>query len=60
MRQELLTLIGKPVVLITQNNDDVPFNLRHLRNILHDYTPRGMQQFEQKLAQTLKMELTLL
>jgi hypothetical protein len=51
--------IGKPVVLIAQNSDDVPFDLRHLRYILYEYTPRGMQQLEQKLAQTLKTELSL-
>jgi hypothetical protein len=51
--------IGKPVVLIAQNSDDVPFDLRHLGYILYEYTPRGMQQLEQKLAQTLKTELSL-
>jgi hypothetical protein len=44
-------VIGKPVVLIAQNSDDVPFDLRHLRYILYKHTTLGMQQFEQKLAQ---------
>jgi hypothetical protein len=52
-------VIGKPVVLIAQNSDDVPFDLRHLRYILYKHTTLGMQQFEQKLAQTLKTELSL-
>jgi hypothetical protein len=51
--------IGKPVVLITQNSDDVPFDVRHLRYIPYENTHRGMQQFEQKLSQTLRTELRL-
>lgn len=51
--------IGKSVVLITQNSDDVPFDVRYLRYIQYEYTPRGMQAFEQKLEETLKIELGL-
>ena len=52
-------VVGKPVVLITQNSDDVPFDLRHLRYIQYEFTPRGMKLFEQSLAETLKIELGL-
>lgn len=45
--------IGKDVILITQNIDDVPFDLRHLRHIQYQYTPRGMELFEQQLKNTL-------
>jgi nucleoside 2-deoxyribosyltransferase len=45
--------VGKPVILITQNNDDVPFDIRHLRYIQYDYTPRGMRIFEKRLTDTL-------
>jgi hypothetical protein len=45
--------IGKPVILITQDPDDVPFDLRHLRHIEYEYTPPGMRQFEISLRQTL-------
>jgi hypothetical protein len=41
--------INKPVILITQNENDVPFDLRHLRYIKYDYTPRGMIKFENQL-----------
>jgi hypothetical protein len=51
--------VGKPVVLITQSNDDVPFDIRHLRYIQYEYTPRGMRIFEKRLADTLKTELRL-
>jgi hypothetical protein len=51
--------VGKPVVLITQNIDDVPFDIRHLRYIQYDYTPRGMRIFEKRLADTLRAELSL-
>ena len=49
--------VGKPVILITQNKDDVPFDIRHLRYIQYDYTPRGMRAFEERLMDTLRNEL---
>lgn len=52
--------IGKKVVLITQNKDDVPFDLRHLRYIDYEYTPRGMKEFEKRLTETIKSELAQL
>lgn len=55
----LAHVIGKPVVLITQNNDDVPFDVKNIRYIQYEYTPRGMQQFELKLTETLKTEFGL-
>ena len=45
--------IGKPVILITQTNDDVPFDLRSIRYIPYEFTPRGMMTFEANLAKTL-------
>jgi hypothetical protein len=51
-------VIGKPVVLITQSMDDLPFDLRHLRNIVYEYTPRGMNQFEAKLKNTVQFLLS--
>jgi hypothetical protein len=50
---------GKPVILITQSEDDVPFDIRHLRYIQYDYTPRGMRTFEERLRDTLRTELAL-
>lgn len=45
--------IGKPVILITQNVEDIPFDLRHRRYIKYEYTPRGVKEFERRLKTTL-------
>ncbi len=45
--------LGKSVVLITQNPEDVPFDLRQRRFITYEYTPRGIKQFEESLHVTL-------
>ncbi|MBD2102501.1 hypothetical protein [Leptolyngbya sp. FACHB-261] len=50
-------VIGKPVILITQNNDDVPFDIKHMRYIQYSYTPRGIQEFEKRLTETIKTVL---
>ena len=34
--------LGREVILITQNEDDVPFDLRHLRYILYNDTDEGL------------------
>ncbi len=49
--------VGKPVVLITQSNEDVPFDLRSIRYILYEYTPSGMKKFEDDLANTVHTAL---
>jgi hypothetical protein len=46
--------LGKPVILITQCEDDVPFDLRHLGFIQYEYTPRGYQEFERKLREAIQ------
>jgi hypothetical protein len=51
--------IGKLVVLITQNTDDIPFDVGDIRHITYEHTPRGMQSFEEALIKTLKTELRL-
>lgn len=51
--------IGKPVVLISQSPDDIPFDIQHMRTLLYDFTPRGMQAFEDMLEKTLTHELAL-
>lgn len=45
--------VGKDVVLISQTMDDVPFDLKALRCIVYEYTPRGMKELEQKLKATI-------
>jgi hypothetical protein len=49
--------IGKPVILIAQSKDDIPFDVQHIRTIIYDFTPRGMQDFEASLGATLKCEI---
>jgi hypothetical protein len=49
--------VGKPVILITQNEADVPFDLRHIRFIEYKYTPPGMEQFERSLESTIRTVL---
>jgi hypothetical protein len=46
--------IGKRVILLTQNKDDVPFDIRHIRFIEYSYTPPGMREFELLLTKTLQ------
>ncbi len=50
-------VVGVPVVLITQDQEDVPFDLRHLRFIEYAFTPRGMTAFEATLSETLHRAL---
>jgi len=45
--------IGKPVILITQDIGDVPFDLRHYRCITYRPNARGFQQLKTRLQRTL-------
>jgi hypothetical protein len=46
--------LGKDTILIGQSLKDIPFDLRHLRQIIYEFTPRGMVVFEDALRATLK------
>ncbi len=46
--------VGRPVLIITQDIDDVPFDLKHYRCIQYSHTPRGCNELEQKISGTLK------
>jgi hypothetical protein len=46
--------LGRPVVLITQREEDVPFDIRHIRYLKYSFTPRGMKEFELALKATLE------
>lgn len=46
--------IGKDVILLTQTMEDIPFDLRHLRVIKYEFTPRGVQKLENDLQQMIK------
>jgi hypothetical protein len=55
----LAHVLGKPVVLITQSTDDVPFDVRHIRFIQYTFTPRGMADFERTLSETVRSILSV-
>lgn len=44
--------LGKEIILITQD-EEVPFDLKHIRHIKYKYTPRGMTEFETILKKTI-------
>jgi hypothetical protein len=46
--------IGKTVIPITQNEEDIPFDIRQRRFIRYDYTPRGMSEFEEQLKRAIQ------
>jgi len=45
--------LSKDVILITQSMEFVPFDLRAVRCIEYEYTPRGTRRFEAKLRSTI-------
>lgn len=51
--------LGKPVVLIAQSMDDVPFDLRHHRVIVYGYTPPGARKLEEALERTLRSVVSI-
>jgi hypothetical protein len=51
--------IGKPTILLTQSELDIPFDLGHLRYIAYQLTPRGMKEFEAKFKETVRNVLSL-
>lgn len=46
--------LGRPTILITQSIEDIPFDIRHIRHILYQLTPRGMHEFEADLLKALQ------
>ena len=46
--------LGKDVILIAQSEQDIPFDLGHIRCIKYEHTPRGMQAFEATLKRTFE------
>jgi hypothetical protein len=39
----------KPVLLLAQSLDDVPFDLRHRRILVYEYSPPGVEELAEKL-----------
>ena len=46
--------VGKEVILLSQNIDDVPFDLRHLKIILYETTPRGVTNLEKQFESMIQ------
>jgi hypothetical protein len=46
--------LGKGVILLTQNEEDVPFDLRHLKYIDYSITKRGQEKLVEDLTLTIK------
>jgi transcriptional regulator with AAA-type ATPase domain len=51
--------LGKPVIIITQSMDFIPFDLRHLRCIIYEYKPNMIKKFEESLIKTISTALEL-
>ena len=47
--------LRKETILISQNIEDIPFDLRHLRTIIYEYNPRGMTEFEKQITKTISV-----
>lgn len=45
--------LDKPVLLMAQSIEDVPFDLRHRRVLLYEYSPRGCKKLEKSLQENL-------
>lgn len=50
--------VGKPVVILSQEVNDIPFDLKHYRCIIYSHTPRGCKELEAKLEATLTFLVT--
>ena len=50
--------IGKEVIMISQNIDDVPFDLRYLRVIVYETTQRGTKFLQAQLTDTINIVRT--
>jgi hypothetical protein len=50
--------LGKPVIMITQSMDYVPFDLRHLRCIVYEFKPGSINKFEDALEKTVQRVLS--
>lgn len=53
----LANAISKPVIAITQNEEDVPFDIRHRRFIKYNNTPEGLRTLEQVLEYAISSTL---
>lgn len=49
--------LEKPVLLLTQSKDDIPFDLRHRRVLLYEYSPHGCKLLERALPAHIRAVL---
>jgi nucleoside 2-deoxyribosyltransferase len=49
--------LEKPVIMITQSKNDIPFDLIHLRYIVYKYKPQKIDKFEGNLERTIRIVL---
>jgi hypothetical protein len=45
--------VGKPVILIAQNADDIPFDIHHYRHIIYNNTPEGLIKLVDELKSAI-------
>lgn len=50
--------LNNQVLLMTQSIDDVPFDLRHRRALVYEYSPRGCKKLEKDLYDNVQSMLT--
>lgn len=50
--------LGKPVIMITQDMDYVPFDLKHLRCVVYQFKPGAINKFEDSLEKTIRRVLS--
>jgi hypothetical protein len=50
--------LRKPVLLLAQSMNEVPFDLRHRRVLLYEYSPRGCRKLENHLSESIKAMLS--
>ena len=48
--------LGKPVILLAQDDADIPFDIRHMRVLIYPPTPAGMVHLEDRLRATILHE----
>ena len=52
--------MNKNVILITQNLEDVPFDLKHYRCLVYEDSIFGAEKLKESLKNTLREQLTLI
>ena len=46
--------LNKPTILLAQKIEDIPFDLRHLRVLLYDFSVRGVEKLKDDLIEIVK------